>query len=153
SGQGNLISGNNADTYSDGVWIVGSTAAPEMNNLIEGNFIGPDVTGTKAIGNVQSGIHVYGQNPGLVIGGTVAGTGNLISSNGEGVIVEGPASGIVIEGNKIGTDVTGMAALPNTGPGNSYVGAGDGILIRNGAFNNTIGGTAPGAGNLISGNA
>ena len=50
----------------------------------------------------------------------------------------------VIEGNFIGTNATGTAALPN-----SY-----GIYITpdGGPGGNMIGGTAPGAGNLISGN-
>jgi len=49
-----------------------------------------------------------------------------------------------VQGNFVGTDVTGTLAVPNTGPA--------GIWIGNGASNNSIGGLAPGAGNLISGN-
>ena len=49
--------------------------------------------------------------------------------------------GNVIVGNYIGTDVTGTVALANDG---------DGVILENGANNNTIGGS--GAGNLISGN-
>src|SRR5690606_26864167 len=56
------------------------------------------------------------------------------------------ATGNTIMGNYIGTDPSGMAALGNTQRG-----------IFAGSFgfavdNTTIGGTAPGAGNLISGN-
>ena len=47
-----------------------------------------------------------------------------------------------VAGNFIGTDPTGTIAVAN---------GGDGVEI-NGAFNNTIGGTVAGAGNLISGN-
>src|SRR5262249_17045231 len=47
-----------------------------------------------------------------------------------------------VAGNYIGTDKTGTVALGN---------AGDGISLSN-APNNTIGGTAAGAGNVISGN-
>lgn len=46
-----------------------------------------------------------------------------------------------IQGNRIGTNAAGDAALPNGGNG---VEIGDGV---------TVGGTAPGAGNLISGNS
>src|SRR5262249_41765134 len=48
----------------------------------------------------------------------------------------------VIEGNYIGTNPTGTTALPNQ----------VGVVIQGGAGNNTIGGTATGARNLISGN-
>jgi len=51
------------------------------------------------------------------------------------------APGNTIAGNKIGTDLTGTAAVPN------YLG-----IILDRASNNLIGGTEPGAGNLISGN-
>ena len=51
----------------------------------------------------------------------------------------------VIQGNFIGTDATGTAALPNGASGNG------GIILFFGQ-NNTIGGTTPGARNLISGN-
>src|SRR5262249_33955145 len=51
------------------------------------------------------------------------------------------ASNLIL-GNKIGTNAAGSAALANTG---------DGIDLFAGS--NTIGGTAPGAGNVISGNA
>ncbi len=49
----------------------------------------------------------------------------------------------MIAGNFIGTDATGERAVPNSA---------DGVLI-DGSSNNTIGGTAVGASNLISGNS
>ena len=54
------------------------------------------------------------------------------------------ASGNLVAGNDIGTNAAGTAALPN---------AYDGIYIDSGASANTIGGTAAGAGNVISGNS
>jgi hypothetical protein len=109
------------------------------NSVIEGNFIGTDVTGTIAVGN-QGGVIVEGQND--EVGGTVPGALNLISGNsGDGVgIGNGPGpAGIQIQGNFIGTDVTGTSALGNN------------IGIE-GGFYGLIGGTVPGAGNVISGN-
>ena len=47
-----------------------------------------------------------------------------------------------MQGNRIGTDATGTAAIPN---------GLDGIFV-NDVPNNVIGGTTAGAGNLISGN-
>ena len=76
------------------------------------------------------------------VGGTASLAGNVISGNsGYGVVAEGGALGDLFEGNLIGTDATGQVAIGN----------GNGILINN-ASGDTIGGTAAGAGNLISGN-
>ena len=65
-----------------------------------------------------------------------------------GIVLGNPQSlpvasegGDVLEGNSIGTDVTGTFAMPNL----------QGVLILGTMFNR-IGGTAPGAGNVISGN-
>jgi len=78
-----------------------------------------------------------------VIGGTESGAGNLISGNTQTGIHIGSGSKLnSVLGNTIGTDVTGVVALPN---------AAWGIFIGFGASNNTIGGSDPGAGNLISG--
>ena len=54
----------------------------------------------------------------------------------------GTLNGHRVQGNYIGTNSSGLAAVPNSSVG---------VAITN-ASNNTIGGTAPGAGNLISGN-
>ena len=68
--------------------------------------------------------------------------GTVISGNRDGVgIVGNGASGNLVEGNFIGTDVTGTIDI-----GNSL----DGVRIV--AAGNTIGGTAAGARNVISGN-
>jgi titin len=130
-GARNLISGNR----DQGVEIVGS------GNLVQGNFIGSDVSGSARLGNVFSGIFVSGSNN--TIGGTSAGAANLISGNGVGVTLNG--SGNLVQGDFVGTDVSGTLALPNS----------IGIIVSGSnapASNNTIGGTSPGAGNLLSGN-
>ena len=81
------------------------------------------------------------------IGGTLSGARNLISGNRlPGVTFvnfSSNASGNLIQGNFIGTNVNGTEALPNEN---------DGVLLT-GAPGNTVGGTAAGAMNLISGNA
>jgi titin len=112
-------------------------------NVVEGNFIGTDVTGTRALGNSGSGVLLSSLESGNTIGGTAPGAGNLISGNGiDGVALWPGAGGDVVQGNFIGTDVTGTHPLGN---------ANAGVEIRQ-AFGNIIGGTVPGAGNLISGN-
>jgi hypothetical protein len=147
-GAGNLISGNN----SAGVFIEASTTQP-LRTLVEGNFIGTDVTGTLSVRNGVVGVNVQSAS-GNTIGGTTAAARNIISANGgNGVVLatapSGPvASGNVVEGNYIGTDVTGTLRLGN---GTLAFDRHNGVEIDD-AVGNVIGGTAPGAGNLISGN-
>jgi len=111
-------------------------------NVVEGNFLGTDVTGTLALGNGRSGVNIYGISQGNTIGGTTAGARNVISGNGAGVwITSWP--GNLVQGNFIGTDATGTADLGNTW---------DGVILDGNAAGNTIGGTTAGARNVISGN-
>jgi titin len=140
-GAGNLISGNVQDgIFLDGSFLAGSTAA---NNLVQGNFIGTTASGTSGLGNGRAGVGVSGA-PGNTIGGAVAGAGNLVSGNSnQGIYLLGTATtGNLIQGNKIGTDVNGTAGL-----GNATIG-----IYLDRALTNTIGGSLPGAGNLISDN-
>ena len=94
--------------------------------------------------STHTGIYVIDGAADNTIGGTAPARGNVISGNGQGVFITaaGP-TGNVVEGNLIGTDKTGTVALGNTRHG---------ILIDLNAQSNTIGGTAAGAGNVISGN-
>ena len=105
-----------------------------------GNSIGTDLAGTAKLGNTGGGVYIN-SGFGNTVGG--AGAGNLISGNGNNGVEIARSSGNVVLGNKIGTDINGTAALGN---------AADGVIIDNGSTNNTVGGTATGAGNLISGN-
>jgi uncharacterized repeat protein (TIGR03803 family) len=120
----------------------GCVVAGGGTNVIQGNFIGTDASGTLSRGNIN-GIVLDG-SPNNLIGGTVAGEGNLISGNSSaGVSLGGlSASNNTVAGNLIGTDVTGMNALGNVGYG---------VLI-NGVSGNFIGGTNAGARNVISAN-
>ncbi len=116
------------------------------NNHIEGNFIGTNATGTAAVGN-GTGIYFQRAN-GNQIGGTAPAERNVISGNiNYGILIEngGGATGVgnVIQGNYVGTNAAGASAIPNV--------AGGGIVINSGQ-NNIIGGTTPGARNLVSGN-
>ena len=140
AGARNIISGN----VTHGVEI----DSPATGNLVEANYIGTDITGTIALGNGVSGGYagVYVSGGGNTIGGTVSGAGNVIAGSGNYGIrfTTSAASGNLVEGNEIGTNAAGTAALPN---------ANNGINIDGGGSNNTIGGTAAGARNLISGNS
>jgi titin len=134
SGAGNVILANS----QAGLFITGNTAT---NNLVQGNFIGAMTTGGQALGNGSTGLTIVDAG-GNLIGGTVAGAGNVISGNWMGGIFVTNSTGIVLQGNRIGVDPTGTMALSNTS---------DGITIAD-AGSNLIGGTVSGAANVISGN-
>src|SRR5439155_22608264 len=69
------------------------------SNVIQGNFIGLDLTGTNAPGNTRDGIYV--SSPRNLIGGTASGLGNFISGNsGDGIQFATPnASNNIVQGN------------------------------------------------------
>jgi titin len=135
SGAGNVISGNT----QNGVFIYGATTS---NNVVEGNFIGTDATGKKAVANGYAGVAISNA-PANIIGGAASGAGNVISGNASsGMNLGGNTSGTVVQGNYIGTDLTGNNAVPNSGGGIYFYGSGT----------NLIGGVVPGARNIISGN-
>ncbi|HEY7308488.1 MAG TPA: hypothetical protein VH643_03900 [Gemmataceae bacterium] len=79
------------------------------------------------------------------VGGTTAAERNVISGNTQnGVILSGSGtSENTIQGDFIGTDATGAAALAN---------GSNGVLIQDGATDNTVGGPTSAARNVISGN-
>jgi hypothetical protein len=139
--EGNLISGN----LGDGVYIYGSTVLYQAyNNKLLGNKIGTNSSGNSALGNGYSGVYLENA-PSNTIGGSAAGEGNLISGNlGSGVEIHGTnARDSKLLGNKIGTNLAGTSAIPNT-----Y----SGITLDTVSYT-IIGGAAAGQGNLISGNS
>src|SRR6267143_2065884 len=116
------------------------------NNLIVGNWIGVDSTGTLDRGNLVDGITISANNN--TIGTSAAANRNVLSGNDdEGVDVDPGITGVVIQGNYIGTNATGTAALPDGLVSNPNSG---GVLLDgNGTW---LGGLNPGEGNLVSGN-
>jgi hypothetical protein len=145
----NIISTGATGVLNYGVWITGVDAS---NDVVEGNYIGTDATGTKALGNWQD-ISLYQSGTGNTIGGAQAGAGNIISGSIDaGIIINPGCDGTLVQGNLIGTDVTGTVALPNgtETAGNTGFEIAPGVAIY--SVQNTIGGTTAGAGNLISGN-
>ena len=135
----NIIAGGPGG--STGVAIQPSAGAG--NNLIQGNYIGTDRTGTKAFG-FSTGVFLSSGATNTHVGGLtlVPGTppGNVISgSSGAGVNIPGAVTNNFVQGNLIGTNAAGTAALANL----------DGIQIQ--GSSNLIGGNAN-ARNVISGN-
>src|SRR5262249_33370928 len=100
-------------------------------------------TGTATLPN-SVGVQIDQGAGSNTVGGTIAAARNLVSgNNGFGVVIsDSGTTANLIEGNYIGTDVMGTMTLGN----------GTGIGLFGGAANNTIGGIAAGASNVISGN-
>ncbi len=155
-GPENIISGNN----DNGVSICDTS-----NSFVMGNLIGTDLTGSSAVANGGSGIQLsdncFSNVPGVsennTLGGPSASERNIVSGNGtaagSGFFIpaislqsySNALVGTAIEGNYVGTDAYGTKAIPN---------GGGVFLAQDGADISgiTIGGTAPGEGNVISGN-
>jgi CSLREA domain-containing protein len=125
----NVISGNS----EDGVLLdTGS------GNVVVGNYVGTDVSGTMSRRNIW-GIRVSNFGSGDTIGNGAASGRNVVSGNFNGIEVDGPSN--VVKGNYIGPDPSGNAPNGNENFGMNVAGS-----------DNTIGGTVPGTGNVISGN-
>ena len=140
SGDGNLIGGTAAAARNV---IAGPSTLIRLDGgttTIHGNYVGTDATGTVDIGGNVEGIRAF-TAAGNTIGGAAPGAGNLVSGSAAfGIRLD--TEGNLVQGNRVGTDVSGSAAIPNDQGGiRSYF-----------STDNTIGGTAPGAGNLVSGN-
>jgi len=114
-------------------------------NSVSGNFLGTDVSGTKALGN-HYGVHIFLSADNL-IGGELPRDVNVISGNtGAGVWLEDSgATGNTLQGNLIGTASDAISPLGNLGDGVIFTRGGDVV----GASGNTVGGP-DGTGNTIA---
>jgi len=130
-GERNVISGA-------GIGVVFSDPNSYCCSVI-GNYIGTDITGTKAIPN-QDGITMWTSGNHRV-GGTRAGEANLISGNLNGVQLNGyGVSDNIVLGNIIGYDANGKP-LPNETP----------VSVNMGQKHAIIGGYTQQEGNRIYG--
>jgi titin len=136
AGARNIISGN----VANGFFIPGSTLS--IGNMVQGNYIGPDVSGNVALGN-GPGIGIQ-DCPGTLVGGTSPGARNIISGNQhQGVLIITTISiDNLVQGNYIGVNASGNSRLPN---------GSQGIAIFQ-AVGNVVGGATASARNIISGN-
>ncbi len=123
----NVISGN----VGDGVSIFDEQTD---NNIVQGNFIGTDLTGTVPLSN-HRGVSIYYSAANNLIGGPSPATRNVISGNrSHGISIDSSATANSVQFNFIGTDVSGMRPMGNREHG---------VLI-NDAIANTIGGSSRG---------
>jgi CSLREA domain-containing protein len=136
-GAGNVISGNGLA----GVALHGPSV---KNNIVQGNRIGTNTLGSAALGNGYVGVLISGGADTNTIGGPLAAARNIISgNNSSGVEISGVGTtGNIVAGNAIGLDILGSTPIGN---------AGDGVVIKDGAASNRVGGGATSR-NVISGN-
>jgi len=108
AGMRNVISGN----AMAGVFIKNPGTA---GNQVLGNYIGTDVTGSRAVPNAMDGVAICFAASGNIVGGEAPGEGNLISGNSRtGVWMQnsGTTRNRVV-GNIIGADASGTGHLGN----------------------------------------
>jgi len=106
SGGESRVSGLVVNNFTGGIVIDGN-----RNVVIDGNFLGTDVSGDSAKGN-GFGVRLHNHTADNMIGGDTPASRNLISGNlGEGVNIVGSRNKVV--GNIVGVNASGTAALPN----------------------------------------
>src|SRR5439155_1717583 len=121
-GAGNVISGTGPGGAGGIAMFSGAGA-----NRVQGNLIGTDASGTHLLGVIDAAAR------NVIVG----------AQRFAGVAIFNGAARNVVQGNYIGTDASGTAARPNVGWGVAVAFAGAG---------NVVGGSEPGAGNVISAN-
>jgi CSLREA domain-containing protein len=114
-------------------------------NLVQGNYVGTDRTGTLALQS-DSGVNgielgTGGLASNTVIGGDTPGAGNVIVATTSVIRLSSGVTATTIQGNHIGVDASGSAVL------GGFVG----INTDNAPAGIQIGGVTPGAGNIIAG--
>jgi len=116
------------------------------SNVMQGNYVGLDSSGISALlpPTATNGLELGpgGGATGTVVGGKNPGEGNVIFGSNVGIRLSSNVQGTMIQGNYIGIDATGTRRL----------GGNVGISTDNGPAGTIIGGSEPGAGNVISGN-
>lgn len=120
----------------------GTDPSPQI--VVEGNYLGTDAGGLAAPSPTNIGVQML-HYPQVRIGGPLPAQRNLLAGFAQHAIVSFIGTqGTVIQGNLIGTDRTGLVALP--------IGS-DAIYYRIGGGTDhlAIGGSAPGEGNVIAG--
>ena len=121
-GEGNLFSNNSVGLYfaNQGTSF----------NKVQGNYIGTDISGSKAMSNMGTGVGLFDGPSSNIIGGELPSEGNLISGNfGYEVGLASGACNNTIEGNFIGTDARGQSVIGDA----MFT-----VVIQQGGFGNCI---------------
>lgn len=113
--QRNVIAGNSGDGIRIDKYI---GVPPAEATVIQGNYIGLDIDGKRAIPNATDGIRADSAS-GTIIGGPESGHKNIVAGNGRhGIRFEGSVgTGGTVDGNVIGLDASGIRPMGNGGCG------------------------------------
>lgn len=116
------------------------------NAIIQGNYVGVDITGLLNRGNSDMGVYIELSNS-AIVGGETALERNIIAGNGsvggENELTFFTSNNNTIKGNFLGVGADGTTAIPGSDTG----------LSMNISSGNTIGGSNFMARNVMSGNA
>ena len=128
SGERNIISAN----FNEGIQL--NTGV--NNTVIKGNYIGVGADGVTALGNINQGINIFGNDQassdGTIVGGSAIGEYNIISANGnDGIFLQNNVNDSIIQGNYIGTDQTATVNLGNGIDGIQIAGSNGSPCINN----------------------
>ena len=142
---GNVLTANQLSSVHVNGFTVDANGA-STRTIVRGvvvarNLFGFAADGVSPVGNFNHAVAVEGTAPGSLVrvdDNTVGG------SLADGIRVEN-ASGVRIAGNRVGVDAAG-------GRTGRTINTGNGIAVTGGSSDVTIGGAAPGEGNLIAGN-
>ncbi|MGH8099799.1 MAG: beta strand repeat-containing protein [Chthoniobacterales bacterium] len=108
------------------------------NVTVAGNFIGVDTDGVTFAGSFNDPVDVSAGTSGAIIGGTSPAARNVMATNlSVAILIDGDS--VTVQGNYIDTNAAGTAGLGS---------ANRGIQVEEGS-NSIIGGSSPGAGNVI----
>jgi hypothetical protein len=100
------------------------------DNLVLGNLIGTNISGTRAISYSQ-GLAIGRDSTRNFVGGTGAAEGNVIAgSSSAGIWMDGASLNFIL-GNSIGTDASGTVAIGNRWSGITTKGARRNVIQRN----------------------
>ena len=135
---GNLVSGNG----QNGILI----DQHSESNLLQGNFVGTDVTGNAALGNAGDGIAINGANQNSLIGCLFQDNPfvyyNVVSGNGANGLHITDSNNTTVQANFFGIGANNAVVV-----GNEL----NGILVDGSSKNTTVGGVIP-LGNVSAGN-
>ncbi len=135
---GFAIPGSGAHAITPAAALPAITAAVLLDGTTQPGYAGTPLIEIRGATTVTGdGLSITGSNT------TVRGLAIDGFSGGSAIVISGPdATGDMIEANYLGIDPTGTHVRPNK----------VGVLIKSGAHDNTVGGSANSAGNLIEGN-
>ncbi|RYX81284.1 DUF11 domain-containing protein [bacterium] len=116
----NLVAANGSSIYP-GIALDGTQTT---TTTVQGNLIGTDSTGLKALGNTAGGIGITDAKTASIISNTIS------ANTSYGILISGSGSvGTVVQSNNIGVGINGTTALGNTGDGVLFSGASPGHII------------------------